>query len=174
MTTNQTTRARTPADDAAHAEYGHPLPGYTLHDHVTEWQECDTCGLRLGAGITTQYDTAYYSEDHDPSDCPRCDGLMCLPVMARAGGLDPDDEDTAGDIATALDAAVSCGADGQVDTARALGFSRGGYTYQTTTAEIPERGAVDSYASTVEEAYDLAERYGIAIDAADVAWLSGR
>ena len=57
-----------------------PKPGYREHDYTTEWQECDTCGLRLGAGVTTSYDATYYSDDHDPADCPACaDGLMCLP-----------------------------------------------------------------------------------------------
>ena len=79
MTTNLT-RTRTTQDDAAYAEYEHPRPGYTLHDGWTEWQECDTCGLRLGAGIETRYDATYYAYGHDPADCPRCDGLMCLPI----------------------------------------------------------------------------------------------
>lgn len=59
-----------------------PRPGYREHDHVTDWQECDTCALRLGAGITTDHDAAYYAETHDPDDCPRvgCDGRMCLPA----------------------------------------------------------------------------------------------
>lgn len=55
--------------------------GYQPHDGVTEWQECDTCHLRLGAEIRTEYDAAYYSPDHDPARCPRCtDGIMALPA----------------------------------------------------------------------------------------------
>lgn len=57
-----------------------PKPGYIPHDHVTDWQECDTCQIRTGAGITTDYDAVYYAQA-DPSRCPRCaDGLMCLPA----------------------------------------------------------------------------------------------
>jgi hypothetical protein len=59
----------------------HPRPGYQVHDHTTEWQECDTCGTRLGAGITTPHDARYYADTWDPDDCPvpGCDGLMALP-----------------------------------------------------------------------------------------------
>lgn len=57
-----------------------PRPGYRQHDHATDWQECDTCGLRIGDGLTTQYDAAYHAKA-DPGACPRpgCDGRMCLP-----------------------------------------------------------------------------------------------
>ncbi len=60
--------------------------GYVEHDHVTEWQECDTCHLRTGAGITISYDATYYADDHDPDRCPRpgCDGRMGLPVATVA------------------------------------------------------------------------------------------
>lgn len=60
-----------------------PRAGYAEHDHVTEWQECDTCALRLGAGITTSYDTAYYAGDPDRCPRPGCDGRMCLPAEGR-------------------------------------------------------------------------------------------
>ena len=54
-------------------------PGSRAHDGVTPWQHCDTCGLRLGEGLTTPYDTAYYAGD--PDTCPRCaDGRMALPI----------------------------------------------------------------------------------------------
>lgn len=58
-----------------------PRHGYREHDHITEWQECDTCGLRTGAEIVTEYDDRYYDDAHDPDDCPKpgCDGRMCLP-----------------------------------------------------------------------------------------------
>lgn len=60
-----------------------PRDGYVEHDHVTEWQECDTCGLQTGAGITTDYDAEYYAGD--PDQCPRCDdGRMCLPAEFAA------------------------------------------------------------------------------------------
>jgi hypothetical protein len=58
--------------------------GYREHDHATEWQECDTCGLRTGAGITTAHDDVYYDDGHDPDACPvpGCDGRMGLPIEA--------------------------------------------------------------------------------------------
>lgn len=64
------------------AQTRQPHAGYRVHDHFTEWQECDTCQLRTGAEIITDYDAAYYAGD--PDVCPRCaehgrDGLMCLP-----------------------------------------------------------------------------------------------
>ena len=60
-----------------------PRPGYRAHDHVTEWQECDTCHLRTGAGLTTKYDDIYYADGWDPARCPKCDaGRMCLPDTA--------------------------------------------------------------------------------------------
>ncbi len=53
--------------------------GYRHHDHFTDWQECDTCGIRLGRGISTPYDAEYYAGD--PSVCPACDdGIMALPT----------------------------------------------------------------------------------------------
>ena len=56
-----------------------PRFGYLPHDHATPWQECDSCGLRIGEGLWTVYDAAYYAGD--PSVCPRCTvGLMCLPI----------------------------------------------------------------------------------------------
>lgn len=56
-----------------------PKPGYREHDHVTDYQECDSCGLRLGAGIFSKWNESYYAQE-DPNQCPKCsDGLMCLP-----------------------------------------------------------------------------------------------
>ena len=60
-----------------------PKAGYTQHDGTTDWQECDSCALRIGDGLNTEYDEQYHTSG-DPSQCPRCEGgLMCLP--------DPDD-----------------------------------------------------------------------------------
>jgi hypothetical protein len=55
--------------------------GYKRHDGFTEWQECDTCHVRLGAGIHTEYDDTYYSPFYDSERCPvpGCGGTMGLP-----------------------------------------------------------------------------------------------
>jgi hypothetical protein len=58
----------------------HPQPGYKIHDGVTDWQECDTCHLRTGKGIATEWDATYFADGWDPDRCPRCGaGLMSLP-----------------------------------------------------------------------------------------------
>lgn len=56
--------------------------GYIEHDGATAWQECDTCGLRLGEGIATPYDERYYASDNSDA-CPTddCDGRMGLPAV---------------------------------------------------------------------------------------------
>jgi hypothetical protein len=59
----------------------HPRPGYREHNGIADWQECDTCHIRLGAHEQTLYDETYYAADWDPENCPvpGCEGLMCLP-----------------------------------------------------------------------------------------------
>lgn len=53
--------------------------GYRDHDGLANWQECDCCGFRCGADMTTPLDKAYGEQD-DASVCPRCpDGYMVLP-----------------------------------------------------------------------------------------------
>lgn len=65
-----------------------PRQGYREHDHATEWQECDSCYIRLGACIVTEWDEIYYSDAHDPDDCPRCGvGWMCLPERRSAARI---------------------------------------------------------------------------------------
>lgn len=55
--------------------------GYREHDHTTPWQECDTCHLRLGEGLTTPFDAAYYAGDPDACPRPDCPGRMGLPKV---------------------------------------------------------------------------------------------
>ena len=57
-------------------------PEYRAHDQITDWQECDRCELRIGRGVTTEWDEAYHSGN--PAVCPRCAeegeiGIMALP-----------------------------------------------------------------------------------------------
>ena len=58
-----------------------PRRGYREHDGATDWQTCDTCGLRIGRGITTEYDAAYHAGDPDACPVEGCDGRMCLPEL---------------------------------------------------------------------------------------------
>lgn len=50
--------------------------GWREHDHSSDYQVCRDCGLRTGAGVSSDYDEQYFAGSWDPAECPRCGGPM--------------------------------------------------------------------------------------------------
>ena len=49
--------------------------------------KCESCDLVIGPGVTTDFDSVYYGDDHEADICPRCQGQL------RQGPLPNEKED---------------------------------------------------------------------------------
>ena len=38
--------------------------------------KCESCDLVIGPGVTTDFDSVYYGDDHEADICPRCQGQL--------------------------------------------------------------------------------------------------